>query len=431
MKQIEVRHGLLIPQNLTQSSSSITTKVLDGDTLINRPHLHEDWIDPYAREIVRILQDEGFESYLVGGCVRDLLVGIHPKDFDIATAAHPNQVRRKIPHSYVIGKRFRLVLVRRGEHQFEVATFRRNVRAEEVEDGESDVVGDNYFGTREEDAKRRDFTINAMFYDPIHQQIIDYCDGQKDIAERTLRMIGNSEERFIEDPIRILRAVRLSHKVNFKIDPEMRAAISVCAGELKRAVLPRRREEYLKILRLPDPTKTFVELFDLGVLASVLSGLGAIYNDRAKTVVFECYLNRLKSCGIRFDDPTELFSGFMLAFLKAHHGEDGWDLASIQADERVQFFLREELGMFKQEQASMFKALELIPGLQRIDAYLRKGERRQIGFLRNESFALALKLGQVECSVLGPTLQFWQSQIKRFENHASPRLSEEEVAETH
>ena len=121
--------------------------------MTTRPQLHEDWIDPYAREIVRILQDEGFETYLVGGCVRDLLAGIHPKDFDIATNAHPNQVRRKIPHAYVIGKRFRLVLVRRGDQQFEVATFRRSVSAEELEDGESEIVGDNYFGTCEEDEK--------------------------------------------------------------------------------------------------------------------------------------------------------------------------------------------------------------------------------------------------------------------------------------
>lgn len=398
---------------------------------MNRPHLHEDWIDPYAREIVRILQDEGFETYLVGGCVRDLLVGIHPKDFDIATNAHPNQVRRKIPHSYVIGKRFRLVLVRRGDNQFEVATFRRNVRADELEDGESEVVGDNYFGTREEDARRRDFTINAMFYDPIHQKIIDYCDGQKDIENRTLRMIGDSKERFVEDPIRILRAVRLAHKVNFVIDPEMRNAITACAAELKRAVLPRRREEYLKILRLPDPTKTFIELFDLGVLQNILSGLAAIYADRAKTVVFESYLERLKPCGIRFDDPTELFSGFMLAFLKAHHGEEAWDLAALQSDDRLQYFLREELGMFKQEQTTMFKALELTVGLQKIDAYLRKGERRQIGFLRNEAFPLALKLAQVECSILGANYLFWTGQIKRFENHASPRFTPEENSEVH
>lgn len=389
--------------------------------LTTRPQLHEDWIDPYAREIVRILQDEGFETYLVGGCVRDLLAGIHPKDFDIATNAHPNQVRRKIPHAYVIGKRFRLVLVRRGDQQFEVATFRRTVSAEELEDGESEVIGDNYFGTCEEDAKRRDFTINALFYDPIQQKIIDYCEGQKDIASRTLRMIGNSVERFIEDPIRILRAVRLTHKLNFIIDPEMRAAILQCAPELKRAVLPRRREEYLKILRLQDPTLTFMELHDLNVLDNILSGLDAIYKDSDKLTVFECHLRRMKSCGFRFDDPTELLSGFMFAFLKAHYGEEHWDLDQIQNEDKFQYFVREELGMFKQEQATFFKALQSISNLLKVDLYMRKGERRQIGFLRNETLPLALKLAQLDYTVSGSLLAFWQGQFKRFENKPQPR----------
>lgn len=397
--------------------------------MTKRPELHEDWIDPYAREIVRILQDEGFESYLVGGCVRDLLAGIHPKDFDIATSAQPNQVRRKIPHSYVIGKRFRLVLVRRGDQQFEVATFRRNVRPEELEDGESEVVGDNYFGTCEEDARRRDFTINALFYDPIQQRIIDYCEGQKDIAHRTLRMIGAPVERLIEDPIRILRAVRLSHKLNFIIDPEMRAAIARCAPELKRSVLPRRREEYLKILRLPDPGKTFVELHDLGILENILNGLDAIYKDAGKIEIFEAHLGRLKSCGIRFDDPTELFSGFMFAFLKAHYGEDAWNLEELQNnDERLLFFLREELGMFKQEQANFFRALQLVQNLKNRDYYLRKGERRQVNFLRQETIPLALKLGQLDYTLCGSGLQFWFDQIRRFENVKTPTLDENETA---
>lgn len=393
------------------------------NNLTNIPHLHENWIDPYAREIVRILQDEGFETYLVGGCVRDLLAGIHPKDFDIATNAHPNQVRRKIPHSYVIGKRFRLVLVRRGDQQFEVATFRRTVSAEEVEEGESDVVGDNYFGTCEEDAKRRDFTINALFYDPIRQKIIDYCDGQKDISARTLRMIGNSVERFIEDPIRILRAARLAHKLHFVIDSEMRAAIVQCASELKRAVLPRRREEYIKILRLPDPGLCFTELYDLGVLENILSGLNAIYKDHEKLLVFMAHIRRMKVCGIRFDDPTELLAGFMFAFLKAHYGEDSWDLNQIYEDDRLQFFLREELGMFKQEQANFFKAVELMSSLQKVDLYLRKGERRQMGFLRSEALPLSLKLAQIDYSVAGSLLGFWQEQLKRLEG-APPADSE-------
>ncbi|MGZ3745346.1 MAG: poly(A) polymerase, partial [Pseudobdellovibrionaceae bacterium] len=217
----------------------------------------------------------------------------------------------------------------------------------------------------------------------------------------------------------------LAHKLNFLIDPQMRAAIVQCAPELKRAVLPRRREEFIKILRLPDPVLAFTELHDLGVLENILSGLDAIFKDPKKWTIFEAHLSRLKSCGIRFDDSTELLSGFMFAFLKAHYGEGSWNLNEIQDDERLQFFLREELGMFKQEQATFFKALQLISHLQRVDLYMRKGERRQQGFFRNEALPLAMKLAQIDYTVSGALLEFWKNQAQRFEGKHLPNETSE------
>src|SRR5580692_1341070 len=167
----------------------------------SKPHLHQDWVDPHAVGIVRALQKRDYTTYLVGGCVRDLLLGIHPKDFDIATNARPDEVKRIIHRAYVIGKRFRLVLVRRDEMQFEVATFRREVG--EDEQREDLPAGDNVFGTAEEDAKRRDFTINALFYDPIADQLIDFAEGLPDLENRWIRMIGEPTKRLLEDPIRI------------------------------------------------------------------------------------------------------------------------------------------------------------------------------------------------------------------------------------
>ena len=164
-----------------------------------KPHLHASWIDPDAIEIVERLQRAGFTSYLVGGCVRDLLAGIHPKDYDIATNALPNEVKKKVWGSYVIGRRFRLVLVKRGEQQYEVATFRRSSKPEDFSEGEEQPVGDNFFGTPEEDALRRDFTINALFYDPIKDELIDYAKGLADIESCTLRMIGDPKTRILED----------------------------------------------------------------------------------------------------------------------------------------------------------------------------------------------------------------------------------------
>lgn len=379
-----------------------------------KPQLHEDWIDPYALRIVRTLQDEGFEAYLVGGCVRDLLAGIHPKDFDIATNASPQQVKKKIPNAYIIGKRFRLVLVKRGDTQFEVATFRRTASNDELASEDNMIEGDNFFGTAEEDAKRRDFTINGLFYDPGKHRLIDYVSGIKDIESETLRMIGDPKARFIEDPIRILRAVRLSHKLAFRLEPELRAAIIETAPELKKSVLPRRREEWLKILRLPEPRLTFQELFDLGVLHEVLAGLHLIYENPDKHHIFDSYLNRFFEVGLNVHDPIESFSGFMLAFMKAQLSEEELNFDSLEIDQGLNFFMREELGMFKLEMAAMFRALQLINGLKKIETYQKRGERRKVAFLSHDAFPLALKLGQMDFSLTPNEVHFWQEQLRIF-----------------
>lgn len=380
-----------------------------------KPQLHQDWIDPYALKIVRNLQESGFETYLVGGCVRDLLVGIHPKDFDIATGALPNQVRKKIPNAYVIGRRFKLVLVKRGDSQFEVATFRRNVNPEEIEAiGEGSIEGDNYFGTSEEDAKRRDFTVNAIFYDPVHHKLIDHCGGIQDIQDRVLRMIGDPRERFIEDPIRILRAIRLSHKIHFSIEPTMRAAIADCSHELQKSVLPRRREEWLKFLRLKEPHLAFMELFDLHILERIMPGLHSVFMDSVKMEIFESNLARINAAGINKQDSTELFAAFMMAFMKAQYGENPWNYDEVLTDPKLLHFMREEMGIFKQEAVVFFSALHVMQGLHRVDQYSRKGERRQMAFVHNEAFGLALKLAFMDYSLSGVEAHFWLEQIRKY-----------------
>ena len=386
-----------------------------------KPQLHEDWIDSYAIRIVRNLQDAGFETYLVGGCVRDLLAGIHPKDFDIATNALPNQVRKKVPNAYVIGRRFKLVLAKRGDQQFEIATFRRSVTPEELAaQGEETVEGDNYFGTVEEDARRRDFTANAVFYDPIHQKLVDHCGGIQDIQDRILRMIGDPKERFIEDPIRILRAIRLSHKLHFSIESSMRSAISECSGELKRSVLPRRREEWLKFLRLNEPHLAFMELYDLHILEHILPGLQSVFVNPEKMEIFEIHLARINSVGIDKSNPTELFAAFMVAFMKAQYGEDPWNHDELANDPKLAYFMREEMGIFKLEATILFKALHIMQGLHRIENYSRKGERRQAAFVQNESFDLAMKLARMDYSLSASQLQFWQQQIEKYRGPNSP-----------
>lgn len=381
-----------------------------------KPQLNSNWIDPYAVKIVQNLQNAGFEAYLVGGCVRDLLAGIHPKDFDIATNAHPNQVRKKVSNSYVIGRRFKLVLVKRGDQQFEVATFRRNVTTEELQQPEDQVEGDNYFGTVEEDARRRDFTCNAVFYNPETTELVDFTGGLDDIKARTLRMIGDPKERFIEDPIRILRAVRLSHKLKFSIEPETRAAIFECAAELKKSVLPRRREEWLKFMRLKEPHLAFMELFDLGVLENILPGLHNVFSDPQKMLIFESHVSRINLAGIDRNDPIEMFSAFMFGFMKAQIGEDTWNVDELSEEPKLAYFMREEMGIFKQEIAIFMKALQIMNGLHKIETYKRKGERRQAAFINNETFPLALKLAVMDFGLSPNERYFWNTQIDKYRN---------------
>lgn len=380
---------------------------------LHRPTLHEDWIDPTARKIVHTLQNAGFETYLVGGCVRDLLAGLHPKDYDIATNAQPNEVKRKVPGSYVIGKRFRLVLVKRGEQQFEVATFRRPIRPEELEQEDNPITGDNYFGTCEEDALRRDFTVNALFYDPIQHKLIDFVHGQKDIDDRTIRMIGNPKDRFVEDPIRSLRALRLAHKLDFRLDPDLRAAMVETAPDLKSSVLPRRREEWLKILRLPEPGRAFLELYDLGILKEVLPGLDELYGDQETGIRFNQLLLEIPKSGIDMTSPAELFAGFMYAFLRAKYPDEELDPAHIEASPRWQVFMKDELGMFKVETMVFLKSLELMPQLMKIQNHLKKGHRRQMGFLRNDCLPLAMKLSRMDDAVPLTDFYFWTEEVRK------------------
>jgi len=202
-------------------------------------------IDPDALKVLYRLHQNNFTAYLVGGSVRDLLLGRRPKDFDVGTDAHPYQVKRLFKNCWIIGRRFRLAHVRFGTKTIEVATFRRQLSAAELaapdEPGGGIVVDelgdvdrmvhrDNTFGTPEEDAFRRDFTINALFYDIADFSIIDYTGGLEDLEARVVRSIGDPVERFQEDPVRMIRAVSMASRLDFSIDPPIDAAIAQHRG---------------------------------------------------------------------------------------------------------------------------------------------------------------------------------------------------------
>jgi len=242
-------------------------------------------IDADALKVLYRLHQHGYIAYLVGGSVRDLLLGRHPKDFDIGTSAHPYQVKRLFKNCWIIGRRFRLAHVRFGAKTIEVATFRRLVSPQELAaeeaapaiplgDGDEEardrlVHRDNTFGTPEEDAFRRDFTINALFYNIADYSIIDYVGGLQDLKDGLIRCIGDPNGRFQEDPVRMLRAIVMASRLGFRLDPPIEDAIKRHRSLIATSAPPRLIEEYYKILRSGAAEPTFRSLAEHRLLDPV------------------------------------------------------------------------------------------------------------------------------------------------------------------
>jgi len=224
--------------------------------------------------VVQGLRDHDFEAYLVGGCVRDLLLGLTPKDFDVATNATPEEVRQVFRRSRTVGRRFRIVHVRVGRQLFEVSTYRKNVDEddfpEDVTTSEDGVIlRDNSYGTMEDDTFRRDFTVNAMYYDPLDGSVTDLAGGREDLKECRLRLIGEPQLRLREDPVRILRAIRFAAKLDFDIDHSVQDAIPPTA-ELLTAIPPARLFDEMNKLFLGGKAARAWELMRKFGLAEIL-----------------------------------------------------------------------------------------------------------------------------------------------------------------
>jgi poly(A) polymerase len=222
----------------------------------DKHHIRKDHISRGARKTCEDLQRAGHTAFVVGGAVRDLLLGMQPKDFDVATSAHPDAVRSIFRRSRIIGRRFQIVHVMWGAETVEVSTYRAHFTVKDPEsDDEGDkqdvhgrVLSDNVFGTQAEDAVRRDFTVNALFYDPVKEEVWDFQHGVKDLLARKLVMIGDAATRYREDPVRMLRAARLSAKLGFVIEPKTAAPIPALKHLLENVPQARLFEEILKML---------------------------------------------------------------------------------------------------------------------------------------------------------------------------------------
>jgi len=251
--------------------------------------LSEGLIDPDAAKVVRRLERSGFQAYLVGGCVRDLLLGGKPKDYDVATSARPEDVRGLFRNCRVIGRRFRLAhILFGGGKVIEVATFRKSPQTEVTEDDAQEledilIRSDNVFGEAHEDALRRDFTINALFYDLDRRQVLDWCGGMEDIRRRTIHTIGDPAVRFREDPVRILRAIKFAARLDLGIATDVYDAMVLHRDALAKAARPRLFEEILRLLRGAAAHRSMWLLWEIGAMALLVPELAAYIDDDEAT----------------------------------------------------------------------------------------------------------------------------------------------------
>jgi poly(A) polymerase len=275
-------------------------------------------ISPNALRVLYRLREAGFGAYLVGGAVRDLLVGGHPKDFDVATSATPEEVRQLFRNCRLIGRRFRLAHVVFGREIIEVATFRAN-----VDDGSGDrelheggrLLRDNVFGSIEDDAVRRDFTANALYYAIEDFSVRDYTGGFEDVSNRVLRLIGDPEQRYREDPVRMLRAVRLAAKLGFHIETATAAPIAPLAGLLREAAPARLFEECLKLFLSGHAVESFLGLERHGLLAALLPETASALKSNRSGALRNMLLEGLRGTDARVAAGEPVSPAFLFALL--------------------------------------------------------------------------------------------------------------------
>jgi poly(A) polymerase len=279
-------------------------------------------LSPNAVRVTQTLQEAGFKAFVVGGAVRDLLLGVKPKDFDIATDATPEEVKKLFRRAFIIGRRFQIVHVMFGQELLEVTTFRGNAAVNAPKDEHGRVLRDNNFGPQHEDAERRDFTINAMYYDPATQSVLDYHGGIQDIRDKVLRIIGQPEARYREDPVRMLRVVRFAAKLQFTIEPATRAPIPVMAPLINNVPAARVFDEMLKLLQSGHSLACLQELRASGLHHGLLPLLDVVLE---QPIGMKFVTLALESTDARVKAGKGVSAGFLFASLLWHQVLEKWN----------------------------------------------------------------------------------------------------------
>ena len=276
-------------------------------------------ISVHAIKTIEVLEDNGFEAYLVGGAVRDLLFGIKPKDFDVVTNATPDQIHHLFRRSRMIGRRFKLVHVIYGREVIEVSTYRSQQKEIPQPDG-SMIRDDNHYGTIEEDAMRRDFTINAMFYSPTNHKLVDFHEGLEDLKHGIIRMIGDPEKRYQEDPIRILRAFRVCAKLNMALHNPSRSPIKKIIPLLHDIPHSRLFDEVIKFFLTGHALNSYKVMQDESIYSQFF--LSPTFKSEEINLFIS---NGLKNTDLRINQDKSCNPSFLFSFLLWHQVYVLWD----------------------------------------------------------------------------------------------------------
>lgn len=340
-------------------------------------HINPDLLSKNAVKVTAVLQEAGYDAYIVGGAVRDLLLGIAPKDFDVATDATPEEVQKLFRRSRVIGRRFQIVHVtfygKDRPEIIEVSTFRAHVQADEAHVAASGrILRDNVWGSQAEDATRRDFTINAMYYDPHTETVLDYHGGMQDIEAKTIRMIGEPTQRYREDPVRMLRAIRFAAKTGFTIEPKTRAPLEQLANLIQDVPSARLFDEILKLLMSGHAWSSISQLQAAGLHHKILPLIDEITSHEDRLTFVK---KSLENTDNRIKSGKPVSAGFLFATLLWHDVQEAWaryennDMPAIPAlhaaiDEVLES-QKSFLGMQRRHEADMREIWTMQPRLEK------------------------------------------------------------------
>lgn len=398
-----------------------------------KPPFQRSFVDRRAISVVRRLQEEGYESYLVGGCVRDLLLGSRPKDFDIATSAKPEVVRRLFRRSRMIGRRFRIVHVHHGREVFEVSTFRAEPPKQEGKDVKV-IRSDNVYGTAAEDANRRDFRVNGLFLDPIAGEIVDWVGGMQDIEDRVLHSIGDPEVRFREDPVRILRLIKFMRRLDLAPGEAEIAAADSHAHDLSHAAPARLAEEVFRLLSTGQSEGVFEDLEALKIRRYVIPEL--VKWLRASDANRDALQDRLRALDEMTAHGLQADYDFHLAVLFGPCVEQEFDPATRRGKlKEYPSIAAAILGEFQQRarlpRVAVNCATNLLLAQLRLDppdyvsASRRKGWNPK-ALMAQPWFPLALSYLKLRLKADGRSPQLWQDWHDRYQEFGQNPQSESE-----